>query len=75
MLLDLEMKQGDKEIIRRLFERVTGGGTNLKARKAKFFFKKWLEWEGKSGDKKSQERVKAMAAEYVRKQGKQVDIE
>jgi len=75
VLLDLEMKQGDKEIIRRLFERVTGGGTNLKARKAKFFFKKWLEWEGKSGDKKSQERVKALAAEYVRKQGKQVDIE
>ena len=75
VLLDLEMKQGDKEIIRRLFERVTGGGPNLKPRKAKFFFKKWLDWEMKSGDAKSQERVKALAAEYVRKQGKQVDIE
>ena len=74
ILLDLEMRKGDKEIIRRLFERVTGSGLNLKARKAKFFFKKWLDWEGKSGDVKSQERVKALAAEYVRRQGKQVDL-
>ena len=74
VLLDLEIKQGDKEIIRRSFERVTGSGTNLKARKAKFFFKKWLDWEMKSGVTKSQERVKALAAEYVRKQGKQAEV-
>ena len=72
ILLDLEIKQGDKDIIRRLFERVTGG-SNLKARKAKFFFKKWLDWETKIGNEKGQERVKALAAEYVRAQGKQVD--
>jgi len=76
VLLDLEIKQGDREIVRRLFERVTGKGTNPKPRKAKFLFKKWLDWEMKSGDAKSQERVKALAAEYVRAQaqGKQVDI-
>lgn len=70
VLLDLEMKQGDQVVIRRLFERVTGSGPNLKARKAKFFFKKWLQYEEKAGDRKSQERVKALAAEYVRLQEK-----
>ena len=74
VLLDLEIKQGDQDVIRRLFERVTGSGPSLKARKAKFFFKKWLEYESKEGDGKSQERVKALAADYVRAQGKQVDI-
>lgn len=75
VLLDLEIKRGDGEVIRRLFERVTGSGPSLKPRKAKFFFKKWLEYEGKEGDGKSQERVKALAADYVRAQGKQVDLE
>lgn len=70
VLLDSEIKRGDKEVIRRLFERVTGSGPSLKARKAKFFFKKWLEYEGKEGDSRSQERVKALAADYVRAQGK-----
>ena len=75
VLLDLEIKKGDKEVVRRLFERVTGsGGPHLKARKAKFFFKKWLEWEVKSGNAKAQQRVKALAAECVRKLGKEVDI-
>ena len=72
VLIDLEIKRGDKEIIRRLFERVTGSGPSLKAKQAKFFFKKWLEYESKEGDAKSQERVKAMAADYVREHGKKV---
>lgn len=75
VLLDLEIKQGDKEVVRRLFERVTGSGPSLKPKKAKFFFKKWLEYESKEGDGKSQERVKVLAAGYVRAQGKQVDLE
>lgn len=75
VLLDLEIKQGDKEVVRRLFERVTGSGPSLKPKKAKFFFKKWLEYESKEGDGKSQERVKALAAGYVRAHGKQVDLE
>ena len=66
MLLDLEIKQADKEQVRRLFERVTS--SKLKSRKAKFFFKRWLEFEEKDGDKKTQERVKALAMEYVRGQ-------
>ena len=66
MLLDLEIKQDNKEQIRRLFERVTSG--KLKSRRAKYFFKRWLEYEEKNGDVKSQEHVKALAAEYVKQQ-------
>ena len=69
VLIDLEIKQGDRAIICRLFERVTSGKT-MKARKAKFFFKRWLDYEERSGDGKSQERVTALAAEYVRTRGK-----
>ncbi len=75
VLLDLEIKHGDKEVIPRLFERVTGSGHSLKVKQAKFFFKKWLEYESKEGDSKSQERVKALAADYVRARGKQIDLE
>ncbi|MCJ1313904.1 rRNA biogenesis protein rrp5 [Agyrium rufum] len=66
VLLDAEIKLGDKEIIRGLFKRVTQMG--LKPKQAKFFFKRWLDWEDKEGDKKSQERVKLQAEEYVRQQ-------
>lgn len=76
VLLDLEIKRGgDKEVVRRLFERVTstgggGGGLSLKTKQAKFFFKRWLEFEEKEGDGKTQERVKALAAEFVRERAK-----
>ncbi|KAL6712719.1 rRNA biogenesis protein rrp5 [Lecanora helva] len=75
VLLDMEIKIGDKDLIRRLFERVTGQGMNLKPEKAKHFFKKWLGWEMKSGDVRSQERVKALTAEYVRNQERERHIE
>ena len=65
VLLDAEIKQGDQEQIRRLFERITS--QNLKSKKAKFFFKRWLDYEDKEGDAKTQERVRMLAAEYVRK--------
>ena len=65
VLLDLEIKAGDKEQVRRLFRRVTGG--KLKAKKAKFFFKRWLEFEEREGDAKSVEGVKARATEFVKK--------
>ncbi len=74
VLLDLEMKGGDREVVRRVFERVTRKESALKARKAKFFFGKWLDYEVREGDGKSQERVKALAAEYVRAQGKKVEV-
>ena len=75
VLLDLEIKQGDREVVRRLFERVTGTGSALKPRKARFFFKKWLDYEEKEGDARSQERVKALAAEYVGTRGKAGEVE
>lgn len=63
-LLDLEIQQGDKSIIRALFERVikTKG---MKPKAAKAWFKRWSEWEEKNGDAKMQERVKAKAREWV----------
>jgi len=71
VMLDLEIKLGNKEQIRRLFGRVTG--SKLKAKKARYFFKKWLEWEEREGDEKSSENVKARAAEFVRKQEGKVE--
>ncbi|MCJ1385764.1 rRNA biogenesis protein rrp5 [Xylographa soralifera] len=66
VMLDLEIKAGDKDQVRRLFGRVTS--SKLKAKKAKYFFKRWLEYEEKEGDAQSCEKVKARAAEYVRQQ-------
>lgn len=78
VLLDLEIKQGpeNRDQVRRLFERVTSlsmattgagaPGTKLKPKQAKSFFKRWLEYEQKEGDTKSQERVQMKAAEYVK---------
>ncbi|KAG9236582.1 putative rRNA biogenesis protein rrp5 [Amylocarpus encephaloides] len=64
-LLDLEIQQGDEDIIRGVFERVTKT-KGLKPKGAKAWFKRWSEWEEKNGDKKSQEKVKAKAEEWVR---------
>jgi rRNA biogenesis protein RRP5 len=61
VLLDLEIKAGDAEQVRRLFERVLGlqsgkkGGAvirvdeskKLKPKQARFLFKKWLAFEEK----------------------------
>ncbi|KAE8352852.1 hypothetical protein BDV28DRAFT_119450 [Aspergillus coremiiformis] len=60
ILLDLEMKNGDAEQVRRLFERVLGirnakkggavsveAGKKLRPKQARFFFKKWLAFEEK----------------------------
>ena len=66
VLLDLEIKSGSQEQVRQLFDRVTAG-KKIKVQKAKFFFKKWLEYEERSGDGKSQEKVKAKAAEFLRR--------
>ncbi len=64
-LLDLEIKQGDKDVVRGLFERVTKV-RGLKAKAAKAWFRRWSEWEEANGDKKTQEKVKARAEEWVR---------
>lgn len=71
VLIDMEISHGgdDMAIVRRLFERITGPASGLKPRKAKFFFKRWLDFEVKKGDKKSQEKVTLLAADYVKQQG------
>ncbi|KAL1957377.1 hypothetical protein VTO42DRAFT_6057 [Malbranchea cinnamomea] len=80
VLLDLEIKHGDADQVRRLFERALGlnqgvamDGTKtatkrkLKDKQAKFLFKKWLAFEESIPDnEKRVDEVKARAAEYVR---------
>jgi rRNA biogenesis protein RRP5 len=63
-LLDLEIRQGDQDIVRALFERVVKT-KDLKPRGAKAWFKRWSEWERENGDLKRQERVRAKAQEWV----------
>ena len=64
-LLDLEVKQGDSNVVRGLFERVVKV-KGLKPKGAKAWFRKWSEWEEKNGGAKEQEKVKAKAAEWVK---------
>lgn len=64
VLLDLETIQGDKEQVRALFERIFAG--KVKAKQARFFFKRWLEFEEKEGDEKSVDAVKLRAADWVK---------
>ncbi|KAJ5782565.1 hypothetical protein N7457_004339 [Penicillium paradoxum] len=82
ILLDLEIKVGDAEQVRRLFERVLGlqsgkkgpvsidASKKLKPKQARFLFKKWLAFEEKlaaeNGDEKMVEEVKARAVTYVK---------
>jgi rRNA biogenesis protein RRP5 len=40
----------------------------MSTKKAKFFFKKWLQWEKDIGDTAGAERVKNLAREYVEAQ-------
>ncbi|KAF0907052.1 hypothetical protein E2562_014658 [Oryza meyeriana var. granulata] len=61
--LDQEIRIGDTEIIRALFERVTC--LSLPPKKMKFLFKKYLEYEKSQGDEERIEHVKQKALEYV----------
>ena len=67
VLIDCEIKGGDREAVRGLFERLTTGG-KLKPKQAKFFFKKWLAFEEGLGDDGMIEGVKKKAADFVRSQ-------
>ena len=68
VLLDLELKSGGKDQVRGLFERIFS--TKIKNKQAKYFFKRWLEFEEKEGDERSVDQVKARAADFVRQAGK-----
>ncbi len=71
VLLDLEMKQSEhKEVVRGLFERIFAG-RKVKAKQARFFFKRWLEFEEREGDDASVDNVKLRAADWVRKSGEE----
>nr|POF21048.1 rrna biogenesis protein rrp5 [Quercus suber] len=58
-----EDKWEAKEHVRQLYERMSK--QKMKKRRAKFVFKRWLEFEEAEGDEKSAERVKAFAREFV----------
>lgn len=71
VMLDMEMKlgqdgNGNEENIRAVFERIFSGGTRLKPKQARHFFKRWLAFEESQGDERRVEQVKARAAEYVK---------
>lgn len=89
VLLDLEIKHGGGEMegdkdrkarVRRLFERIFDDGgqagvVRLKNKQAKFFFKRWLEFEEGKGDERALEAVKKRAEGWVRKSKNQNDQE
>ena len=58
-----EVKTEAKEKIRALYDRMVAQKT--KKRRAKFVFKRWLEFEEREGDVKNVERVKGLAKSYV----------
>jgi rRNA biogenesis protein RRP5 len=62
----LEMgSKGSVENARKLFGRMAG--LKMKKRRARFVFKRWVEFEEKAGTPQDLERVKKLAAEYVKK--------
>jgi len=69
VFLDLEIKQGEPAVIRRLFQSVLA--MKMSTKKAKFFFKKWSQWEHESGDAAGIEDVKRRAKEFVENLGKE----
>ncbi|EKD20395.1 uncharacterized protein L3040_004320 [Drepanopeziza brunnea f. sp. 'multigermtubi'] len=64
-LLDLEIQQNDKDIIRGVFERMVKTNKALKPKQAVAWFRRWSEWEEGNGDKKSKEKVLAKTQEWV----------
>lgn len=66
--IDQEIKQGDRDRVESLFERVVA--KKLSKKQAKFFFSKWLQFEEDKGDEQAAARVKALAIEFVQKQSK-----
>ncbi|PWA39554.1 RNA binding protein [Artemisia annua] len=63
--LDQEIRLGDVDVIRALFERTIC--LELPIKKMKFLYKKYLEFEKSHGDEERVEYVKAEALKYVEK--------
>ncbi len=58
-----EIRKGDKQRVRSLFERATH--MQLPPKKMKFLFKRFLDFERSHGDAAGVEHVKQAAREYV----------
>ncbi|KAL8246480.1 hypothetical protein R6Q59_007696 [Mikania micrantha] len=63
--LDQEIRLGEEDVIRALFERTIC--LELPLKKMKFLFKKYLEFEKSKGDEERIEYVKAEALKYIEK--------
>ncbi|XP_053245269.1 protein RRP5 homolog isoform X1 [Podarcis raffonei] len=61
--IDMMIKHGNQKEVRDIFERVIH--LSLAAKKMKFFFKRYLEYEKKYGTAETVQAVKAAALEYV----------
>ncbi|RKP09133.1 hypothetical protein THASP1DRAFT_3428, partial [Thamnocephalis sphaerospora] len=61
--LDMEVRAGDQDITRRLFQRITS--LKFSSKKMKFLFKKWLSWEKSIGSVDGMEEVKQRALAFV----------
>ncbi|KAF9977457.1 rRNA biogenesis protein rrp5 [Actinomortierella ambigua] len=61
--IDMEVRNGEQDAVRRLFARVVS--LKLSSKKMKFFFKKWLAYEKDHGDEDHVEEVKRRALAYV----------
>ncbi|GJJ74975.1 rRNA biogenesis protein RRP5 [Entomortierella parvispora] len=61
--IDMEVRNGEQDAVRRLFARVVS--LKLSSKKMKFFFKKWLAYEKDNGDEEHIEEVKRRAMAYV----------
>lgn len=71
VLLDLELRHGEKDQVRNLFERIFSPSSKIKNKQAKHFFKRWLDFEMKEGDERSADAVKARAVEFVKQASKE----
>lgn len=67
VFIDLMVKHGSQKDVRALFDRVIH--LSLAVKKIKFFFKRYLEYERKSGTAESIQTVKEKALEYVEAKG------
>ncbi|XP_060624305.2 protein RRP5 homolog isoform X1 [Anolis sagrei] len=65
--IDMMIKHGSQKEVRDIFERVIH--LSLAAKKMKFFFKRYLEYEKKYGTAETVQVVKAAALEYVESKG------
>lgn len=61
--IDMMIKVGDPDPVRQLFERVIN--LNVSAKKMKFFFKKYLDFEKEYGSTETVNAVKLKAIDYV----------